>query len=70
MQFCPHTEDARCTCRKPAPRLLLRLMDLWRVEPSETLFVGDLDTDRQAAENAGCRFAWAHEFFRWERPEP
>ena len=27
------------------------------------LFVGDRETDRQAAEAAGCRFAWAEEFF-------
>jgi phosphoglycolate phosphatase-like HAD superfamily hydrolase len=33
------------------------------VSPDETLFVGDFETDQQAAENAGVRFSWAEEFF-------
>ena len=32
----------------------------------DTLFVGDRETDRQAAEATGCDFAWAHEFFGGE----
>ncbi len=33
------------------------------VNPEETLFVGDMESDRQAAENAGCDFVWARDFF-------
>ena len=45
---------------KPAPGMLLELMHAYGdVCPSRTLFVGDADTDRQAAEAAGCHFEWA-----------
>lgn len=33
------------------------------VPPYETLFVGDQETDRQAAEAAGVEFIWAKGFF-------
>jgi phosphoglycolate phosphatase-like HAD superfamily hydrolase len=31
--------------------------------PEETIFIGDMETDRQAAEAAGVKFIWAWEFF-------
>ncbi|MFZ5888318.1 MAG: HAD-IIIA family hydrolase [Chloroflexota bacterium] len=75
-RFCPH--DARaagkpnareeyaipCGCRKPAPGMLIDLMDALGVTPEETVFVGDRDEDRLAAQAAGVRFMWADEFFR------
>jgi D-glycero-D-manno-heptose 1,7-bisphosphate phosphatase len=50
-------------CRKPNPGMLLEAMEDAGVTPDETLFVGDYETDEQAAENAGVRFYWAEEFF-------
>lgn len=50
-------------CRKPDPGVLLEIMRLANIAPERTLFVGDQDTDRQAAENAGCDFAWSGEYF-------
>ena len=32
----------------------------------EVIFVGDQESDRQAAESAGVKFVWAKEFFGWE----
>jgi len=49
--------------RKPAPAMILEIMRALGVSPSETLFVGDQESDRQAAESAGVRFTWASEFF-------
>ena len=63
--MCVHAPDEGCDCRKPAPRLLRVLMNMWHVKPGETLFVGDMDSDRQAAIRAPCHFAWAKDFFRW-----
>jgi phosphoglycolate phosphatase-like HAD superfamily hydrolase len=40
-------------------------MRRFRARPDETLFVGDMATDEEAARAAGCRFRWAHEFFGW-----
>ena len=50
-------------CRKPRPGMLLEAMKDAGVSPSETIFVGDYETDEQAAENAGVSFFWAKEFF-------
>lgn len=52
--------------QKPSPVMLVVLMSRAEVGPAETLFVGDQDTDRQAAENAGCGFAWAKDYFATE----
>jgi len=55
----------RAFYRKPAPGMLLAIMLLCEFQPADTLFVGDMDTDRQAAANAGVRFEWAKDFFGW-----
>ena len=54
--------------RKPKPFLLEWAMRFCGVDPEHTLFVGDQDTDRQAAEAAGVDFRWAWEFFGWVVP--
>lgn len=63
VEICPHAPHGGCSCRKPSPEMLNRIMDLYGAEPEEVLFVGDREDDRRAAENAGCDFQWAHEFF-------
>ena len=51
--------------RKPAPGMLREIMRAEGISPSNTIMVGDSDTDRQAAQSAGCNFVWAAEFFSW-----
>lgn len=65
IEVCPHAPYVGCACRKPEPGMLLRLMRRFRAAPAETLFVGDMDKDEEAARRAGTRFVWAHEFFGW-----
>ena len=50
--------------KKPEPGMLVELMREFGVTPDETLFVGDAESDREAAKRAECHFAWAEEFFR------
>lgn len=69
IQICPHRKDEDCECRKPKPLMILRLMNAWQLRPDQVLYVGDMDTDRQAAENAGVDFMWAKDFFGWEADE-
>lgn len=52
---CPHHPDAGCECRKPRPGLLLQAQDMFNVDLSECLFVGDSITDFLAAQAAGCQ---------------
>ena len=68
IEICPHAPHLNCRCRKPKPELLRRLMHRFRAGKDETVFVGDLDRDREAARRAGVRFTWAWDFFGWEGP--
>jgi D-glycero-D-manno-heptose 1,7-bisphosphate phosphatase len=70
IEICPHAPYANCPCRKPKPLMLVRLMHRFDVRRSETLFVGDMERDREAARRVKVRFLWAHEFFnRKDRQE-
>lgn len=68
--WCPHAPKAGCRCRKPSPLLLYQAMIEADALPSETMYIGDMESDREAAQRAGVPFAWAWQFFGWERPEP
>jgi phosphoglycolate phosphatase len=46
---------------KPDPEPLLHAADLLGAEPSTTLFVGDSDSDREAAAAAGLDFQWVED---------
>jgi D-glycero-D-manno-heptose 1,7-bisphosphate phosphatase len=63
VELCPHAPHVGCHCRKPRPLMLQRLMRRFGARRAETLFVGDMDRDEEAARRAGVRFMWAHEFF-------
>lgn len=65
---CFHAAKAGCSCRKPGPRMLLDAMKDFGTKPSETRFIGDRDTDRQAAEAAGCLWTHADEWHATWRP--
>lgn len=67
IRFCPHVLEVACECRKPGAGMLRDIVRHFGVRPDETLFVGDMELDRQAAEAAGVRFAWAWDFFRRPR---
>jgi len=50
--------------RKPRPGMLRELMREAGASAADTIMIGDQESDRQAAEAAGCRFVWAVDFFR------
>jgi len=52
---CIHHPDDACECRKPAPGMLLQILEDAGLEPGNTPFVGDSLKDIEAAESAGCR---------------
>jgi len=63
IQMCTPKPHVHSECRKPKPGMLLNIMNFWKVEPVDTLFIGDMESDKQTAENAKCDFLWAKEFF-------
>jgi histidinol-phosphate phosphatase family protein len=54
-QICPHTADDGCTCRKPAPGMILAAAEALGVPAHQVLVIGDIGADVRAAEAAGVR---------------
>ncbi len=53
--YCPHDDDARCACRKPAPGMVLRALRHFGVRPEHAALIGDTRADIDAARAAGIR---------------
>lgn len=54
---CPHTPAESCSCRKPAPGLILQAADEMDLDLSRSILVGDALTDLEAARAAGIPVA-------------
>ncbi|HWB73014.1 MAG TPA: HAD-IIIA family hydrolase [Egibacteraceae bacterium] len=52
---CPHAPTAGCSCRKPAPGLVLDAAAALGVEPARCAVIGDIGADVEAARAAGAR---------------
>lgn len=52
--YCIHRADENCVCRKPKPALLQTAADDFNIDLSRSIFIGDSDTDVQAARAVGC----------------
>jgi histidinol-phosphate phosphatase family protein len=52
--YCTHRADENCICRKPKPGLLFKAGEDFNIDLHRSIFVGDSDTDMQAARAAGC----------------
>lgn len=52
--FCPHhPEIENCLCRKPDSLMIDRLIAKYRINREESFFIGDSETDMEAAKMAG-----------------
>ncbi|PYP89011.1 MAG: hypothetical protein DMF61_04750 [Blastocatellia bacterium AA13] len=65
IEICVCGAKSSCERRKPGAEMLNSAIRRFGVPPGEVLFVGDLESDRQAAFNAGVRFTWSWDFFGW-----
>lgn len=54
---CPHAPGEGCSCRKPAPGLVLAAVEASGIAAAETVLIGDAVRDLEAARAAGVRFA-------------
>lgn len=53
--YCPHEKHPGCSCRKPAPGLLLAAARAHDIDLTASWMIGDSDIDVEAGINAGCR---------------
>lgn len=59
--YCPHDLEASCSCRKPAPGMLLEAARSRGIDLPSSWMVGDSDIDVEAGRGAGCKTALLRE---------
>ena len=63
--FCPHrVPPIVCHCRKPQTGLGVFLIEKYKLNPSESIYVGDQTTDKTFAKRCGFKYEDAETFFR------
>lgn len=55
--YCPHTPEAKCPCRKPAPGLLHSAAGDLGLDLARSIMIGDKASDVAAGLAAGCHLA-------------
>jgi D-glycero-D-manno-heptose 1,7-bisphosphate phosphatase len=73
--ICPHPPNDNCPCRKPKPQMLLKAEMFWHNKgilhaPRTCVYIGDMESDEQAANAAEIDFIYAKDFFGWENATP
>jgi D-glycero-D-manno-heptose 1,7-bisphosphate phosphatase len=53
--YCPHEKEPPCSCRKPAPGMLLTAAQSHNLDLASSWMIGDSDIDVKAGRNAGCK---------------
>jgi D-glycero-D-manno-heptose 1,7-bisphosphate phosphatase len=66
--MCPHDDTDNCSCRKPAPGLLLKAARELGLDLSRSFMVGDRWRDVEAGRRAGCKTV--HIDRRYSEPQP
>jgi histidinol-phosphate phosphatase family protein len=59
--YCPHSPDAACRCRKPAPGLLFDAARELDLDLARSIMIGDKPSDLEAGRAAGCGHVQAFE---------
>jgi len=53
--FCPHKPNENCFCRKPKTGLIIKAINEFGIDISESWLIGDKESDIQAANKLGLR---------------
>jgi len=53
--YCPHEKQPPCSCRKPAPGMLLTAAREHQIDLAASWMIGDSEIDVEAGRNAGCK---------------
>lgn len=55
LYYCPHEKRPACSCRKPAPGMLLKAAKEHRLDLAASWMLGDSEVDVEAGKNARCK---------------
>ena len=50
--YCPHKPEENCSCRKPNPGMLLKAIEEFKINPFDSILIGDKKSDIEAGQNA------------------
>ncbi len=53
--FCPHATKDNCHCRKPSPFFVQEAAKKFKIDLTQSYFIGDTDKDIDAGKNAGIK---------------
>lgn len=64
VMYCPHkVPPISCYCRKPGPGMGVELIVKYKLDPRQSIYVGDLGTDKSFAQRCGFQFIDHETFF-------
>lgn len=69
IQFCPHTDEDECLCRKPRAGMLRKAAAKWGLDLARSYLVGDSARDIQAGAAVGCTTFWVQTHYTDERTQ-
>lgn len=55
IKICPHQASDQCDCRKPSPKMIMELIEKYKIDPANSFMFGDKDSDVQAGINANLK---------------
>lgn len=55
VNFCPHTPDDNCDCRKPLPKMILDFTKYFQIDLENSWLIGDKESDIKAGLSAGIK---------------
>ncbi|HWZ81715.1 MAG TPA: HAD family hydrolase [Terriglobales bacterium] len=68
--YCPHENEPKCGCRKPAPGMLLDAARDHSIDLNVSWMIGDSEADVEAGRQAGCKTALVAGNHKMERDQP
>ena len=69
VRVCPHDDADQCSCRKPAPGLLVDAAREWGIDLATSVMVGDRWRDVESGKRAGCRTVFIDHGYAERRPD-
>jgi D-glycero-D-manno-heptose 1,7-bisphosphate phosphatase len=66
--MCVHDDTDKCSCRKPAPGLVVTAANRWSVDLGVSVMVGDRWRDIAAGKAAGCHTIFVDRGYRERQP--
>jgi D-glycero-D-manno-heptose 1,7-bisphosphate phosphatase len=62
--FCPHNAaPISCYCRKPQSGMAMKMIEEWKLNPTQCIMVGDQTTDKTFAQRVGMKFIHVDKFW-------